>query len=144
MRNLTHNNLNQRTFFPKSGHFFQFPKNVRKNFFPFAPSVLLISETQCILFGTLGNNWSYNQVFKCYVRYNFDLSFNSNREHFWNSEKYNYFTLKSPFILEILKFQIFRISDFMMSSNAFHETRKTFLEYLESKHSPIMNLGQLM
>ena len=58
--------------------------------------------------------------------------------------KYNYFTLKTPFILEILKFQIFRISDFMMSSNAFHETRKTFLEYLESKHSPIMNLGQLM
>ena len=28
-----------------------------------------------------------------------------------------YFTLKT-FILEILKFQIFRISDFMMSSNA--------------------------
>ena len=29
-----------------------------------------------------------------------------------------YFTLKTPFILEVLKFQIFRISDFMMSSNA--------------------------
>ena len=56
-----------------------------------------------------------------------------------------YLTLKVFFGLEKIKFQNFRFSNFMTSSNAYAWNKKyILLNNLGSKHCPLMKFGQFM
>ena len=56
-----------------------------------------------------------------------------------------YFTLKALFVLEIIRFKLFRYSNVMTSSNAqAWNTKHILLNNLGNKHSLVMKFGQFM
>ena len=73
------------------------------------------------------------------------LFFTSKWEHLWKKEQCLLFHLETLFLLEVIKFSIFRDLNVMTSSNAqAWNTKHILLKNLGSKHSLVIKFGQFM